>query len=120
MAPATAMKATTLTASNVYKSVAETVGLKPKEVKGAVEAVMGVAAGELKKHGSFELPGMLALKLKKEPATPARKGENQLSREMLVGWRPAQPLVQEETIENQLEEIQSSAASAQVKEKQEA
>ena len=48
MAPATAMKATTLTASNVYKSVAEKVGLKPKEVKGAVEAVMGVASGELK------------------------------------------------------------------------
>merc|ERR1711945_10064 len=49
-----AMKATTLTASNVYKSVAETVGLKPKEVKIAVEAVMGVASGELKKHGSFQ------------------------------------------------------------------
>ena len=49
MAPAKAMKATTLTASNVYKSVAETVGLKPKEVKGAVEALMGVASGRIKK-----------------------------------------------------------------------
>ena len=114
------MKATTLTASNVYKSVAETVGLKPKEVKGAVEAVMGLASGELKKHGSFKLAGMLALKLKKKPATPARKGVNQLSKEMPVGWWPGQPVVQEETARNQLEEIQSSAASSQVKDKQEA
>ena len=36
---------------------------------------MGVASGELKKHGSFKLAGMLALKLKKKPATPARKRE---------------------------------------------
>ena len=68
MAPATAMKATTLTATNVCKSVAETVCLKPKEVKGAVEAVMGVACGELTKHGLFKLAGMLTLKLK-NPAT---------------------------------------------------
>ena len=68
MAPAAAMKAATLTASNVYKSVAETVGLKPKEVQGAVEAVIGVASCGVKKHGSFELAG--ALKLKKKPATP--------------------------------------------------
>ena len=34
-----------------------------------------------------------------EGACNARKGVNQL-----VGWRPAQPLVQEETIENQLED----------------
>merc|ERR1719434_440700 len=78
------MKATTLTASNVYKSVAETVGLKPKEVKGAVEAVMGVASGELKKHGSFKLAGMLALKLKKKFATPARKGVNPFTKEPCV------------------------------------
>ena len=37
MAPAKAMKVTTLSASNVYQSVVETVGLNSKEVKGAVE-----------------------------------------------------------------------------------
>ena len=84
MAPPTAMKATTLTASNVYKSVAETVGLKPKEVKGVVEVLMGVASGELKKHGSFKFAGMLALKLKKKPATPARKGVNPFTKEPCV------------------------------------
>ena len=45
---------------------------------------------------------------------------DRLSKEMPVGWRPGQPLVQEETMENQLEEIQSSAASAQVREEQKA
>ena len=43
-------------------------------------------SGELKKHGSFNFVGMLALKLKKKLATPARKGVNQFSKEMLVGW----------------------------------
>merc|ERR1712107_57724 len=57
---------------------------EPKEVKGAVEAVMGVASGELKKHGSFKLAGMLALKLKKKPATPARKGVNPFTKEPSV------------------------------------
>ena len=41
-------------------------------------------SGEVKKHGSLKLAGMLALKLKKKPATPARKGVNQLSKEMHV------------------------------------
>ena len=52
---------------------------------------VGRVSGELKKHGSFKLAGMFALKLKKKPATPARKGVNQLSKEMPVGWRPGQP-----------------------------
>merc|ERR1711934_1212503 len=77
MAPMKAMKAmkgTSMTATAVYQSVAETTGLKTKEVKGTVEAIMGVASEELKKIGSFKLAGMLNMKLKKKPATPARKG----------------------------------------------
>ena len=62
------MKATVMTASEVYKSAAEAMDMKPKQVKGAVEAVMGVAASELKKNGSFRLAGMLTLRLKKKPA----------------------------------------------------
>merc|ERR1711879_742723 len=57
-----------------YQSVAETTGLKTKEVKCTVEAIMGVAAEELKKTGSFKFAGMLSMKLKKKPSTPARKG----------------------------------------------
>merc|ERR1712007_349816 len=79
-----AMKGSTMTASAVYQSVAETTGLKSKDVKAAVEAIMGVASGELKKNGSFKLAGMLNMKLKKKPATPARKGVNPFTKEPCV------------------------------------
>merc|ERR1711941_153928 len=79
-----AMKGTALTATAVYQSVAETTGLKTKEVKDTVEAIMGVASEELKKTGSFKLAGMLNMKLKKKPATPARKGVNPFTKEPCV------------------------------------
>merc|ERR1711924_224566 len=40
--------------------------------------------GEIKKNGSFKLGGMLNLKLKKKPATPARKGVNPFTKEPCV------------------------------------
>ena len=60
-----AMKSSVMTASAAYSSVAETTGLKAKEVKAVVEGLVEVAAGELKKSGSFKLAGALNLKLKK-------------------------------------------------------
>ena len=65
-------KAMTTTAA--YKSVAESVGLKTKDVKGTMEALVGVAADQLKKVGSFKIAGALNLKLKQKPATLAREG----------------------------------------------
>ena len=35
---------------------------------------MGVASEQLKKNGAFKVAGMMNMKLKKKPATPARKG----------------------------------------------
>merc|ERR1712110_594703 len=67
-----------------YNSVSESTGLKTKEVKGAVEAMMGVAATELKKVGSFKIASALNLKLKQKPATPARKGVNPFTKEPCV------------------------------------
>merc|ERR1739847_138548 len=80
-----AMKASSaMTASGAYSAVAESTGLKPKDVKGAVEAVLALAAEQTKKAGSFKLAGMLNLKLKKKPATPARKGVNPFTKEPCV------------------------------------
>merc|ERR1712232_2271 len=79
-----AMKGQAMTATAVYQSVAETTGLKTKDVKGTVEAIMGVAAEELKKAGSFKFAGMLNLKLKKKAARPARKGVNPFTKEPCV------------------------------------
>merc|ERR1711971_309457 len=80
-----AMKAASgMTASATYSAVAETTGLKAKDVKGVVEGIVAVAAGELKKNGSFKLAGVLNMKLKKKPATPARKGVNPFTKEPCV------------------------------------
>merc|ERR1712080_16133 len=73
-----------MTATAAYKSVAESTGLKVKDVKGTMEALVGVAADQLKKTGSFKIAGALNLKLKSKPATPARKGVNPFTKEPCV------------------------------------
>merc|ERR1712118_648726 len=73
-----------MTQTGAYQSVAETTGLKTKDVKGVVDALMGVAAEQVKKSGSFKLAGMLNMKLKHKPATKARKGVNPFTKEPCV------------------------------------
>ena len=70
-----------MTAADAYSNVAESVGLKPKDVKAAVEGLLGLAAAQVKKNGSFKMAGMLNLKLKIIPAVPARKGVNPFTKE---------------------------------------
>merc|ERR1712146_626694 len=70
-----------MTATAAYSAVAETTGLKAKDVRGIVEGFVAVAADELKKNGSFKLAGALNLKLKKKPA---RKGVNPFTKEPCV------------------------------------
>merc|ERR1712023_153957 len=71
-----------MTATQACSSVASSTGLKAKDVKAVVASYMSVAAGQLKKNGSFKFVG--ALKLKKKPATPARKGVNPFTKEPCV------------------------------------
>merc|ERR1712217_999139 len=73
-----------MTATAAYQSVAETTGLRSKDVKGVMEALVGVAADQLKKAGSFKIAGALNLKLKSKPVTPARKGVNPFTKEPCV------------------------------------
>merc|ERR1712176_1342404 len=73
-----------MTAAQAYGSVAETTGLKTKDVKAVIEGIVSVAATELKKTGSFKLAGALNMKLKKKPAQPARKGVNPFTKEPCV------------------------------------
>merc|ERR1712183_1156337 len=85
MAPMKAMKASgVMTATQAYGSVAESTGLKAKDVKAIVEGIIGVAADQLNKNGSFKLAGALNMKLKKKPAQPARKGVNPFTKEPCV------------------------------------
>merc|ERR1712007_27637 len=81
-----AMKAagSAMTASAAYSSVAETTGLKSKDVKAVMEGIIEIAAEQLKKNGSFKLAGALNLKLKKKPARAGRKGVNPFTKEPCV------------------------------------
>merc|ERR1711862_637987 len=78
------MKSGAMTATGAYGAVAESTGLKPKDVKAAVEGLMAVAADQLKKNGSFKVGGAVNLKLKSKPARPARKGVNPFTKEPCV------------------------------------
>merc|ERR1712139_53527 len=73
-----------MTAAGAYTSVAETTGLKSKDVKACMEGIIEIAAEQLKKNGKFKLAGALNLKLKKKPATAARKGVNPFTNEPCV------------------------------------
>ena len=73
-----------VTASAVYKQLAESTGVKTKQVKGTVEAYLSVAATQLKKAGVFKVWGVLKLKLESKPATAARKGVNPFTKEPCV------------------------------------
>ena len=89
MAPAKSMKATrasggAMTATAAFSAIAEKSGLKTKDVKAVVSTYMEVAATELKKNGKFKFGGCLNLKLKKKPATAARKGVNPFTKEPCV------------------------------------
>merc|ERR1712039_1084937 len=79
-----AMKSGAMTAAGAFAAVAETAGLKPKDVKAAMEGLLAVAAEQLKKNGSFKIGGALNLKLKSKPAQPARKGVNPFTKEPCV------------------------------------
>ena len=58
--------------------------MKVKDVKGAIEVYVGLVATQVKKTGAFKLGGALNLKLKKKPATAARKGVNPFTKEPCV------------------------------------
>merc|ERR1712125_64608 len=73
-----------MTASVAYRAVSETTGVKARDVKGAMEAYVSLVATQVKKTGAFKLGGALNLKLKKKPATPARKGVNPFTKEPCV------------------------------------
>ena len=89
MAPAMkAMKAMkaggAMTASAAISAVAVKSGLKSKDTKAIITSYLELAAGDIKKNGQFKIAGMLNLKLKKKPATPARKGVNPFTKEPCV------------------------------------
>merc|ERR1712183_1081663 len=73
-----------LTTTAMQQSVADTCGVKRKDVKSVLEAFLDLGSSELKKTGTFKIGQMIKLKLKVKPATPARKGVNPFTKEPCV------------------------------------
>merc|ERR1719428_1669527 len=73
-----------MSTAGAYSSIAEKTGLKSKDVRSAIEGVVAIAAQQLKACGKFKFGGALNLKLKKKPATAARKGVNPFTKEPCV------------------------------------
>jgi DNA-binding protein HU-beta len=58
--------------------------LTRKDVKGVLESIVEVGHQELKKTGTFVLPGLVRMLVVKKPATKERKGINPFTKEPTV------------------------------------
>ena len=67
--------------SELIQKIAEKHELARKDVKGVLEAMVEIGHKELKKVGSFLVPGFAKFVVVKKPATKARKGINPFTKE---------------------------------------
>ena len=68
----------------IEKLVAGSDGLTKKQVKTLLESLAALAHKELKKTGTFVMPGLAKFGVVKKPATKARKGINPFTKEPTV------------------------------------
>ena len=73
-----------LAMADVYREVAETVGLESNEVNNVAEAMVALAAMHLNTFGLFKIPRAFNMKLKKKPATATRKGVNNFTKKSCI------------------------------------
>jgi DNA-binding protein HU-beta len=81
--------------SQLVEKIADEQGeVSKKHVKGVLEALAAIGHKELKKTGSFVLPGFAKFVVIKKPATKERKGINPFTKEPTVfKARPARKIV---------------------------
>jgi DNA-binding protein HU-beta len=78
----------------LINQIAERLKLKKSDVKGVMEMLAAVGYKELKKNGTFLLPGFAKFIVIKRPATKERKGINPFTKEPAVfKARPARKVV---------------------------
>jgi DNA-binding protein HU-beta len=78
----------------VEKITAELDGLSKKDVKGVLESLVSVGHKELKKSGTFLVPGFAKFVVIKKPATKEREGINPFTKEPTVfKAKPARKIV---------------------------
>lgn len=82
------------TKSDVYAQIAENVGISKREVAQVFDVMNEMMVTDLKKVGSFNVPGMMKVILRRKPATKARKGINPFTgEEMMFKAKPASNVV---------------------------
>ena len=82
------------TKSESMAFIAEKTGLTRKQVAACFEALTSVMARDLKKFGTYTLPGLAKIKVVKKPATKARKGINPFTKEeVMFKAKPARKVV---------------------------
>ena len=85
---------TQMTKSQLIEKIATQNDLSKKQVKGVMDALVEVGHKELKKNGTFLLPGFAKFLVVKKPATKARKGTNPFTgEEMMFKAKPARKIV---------------------------
>ncbi len=79
-----------LTKTQLIATIAEMTELEKKQVSSVIDSLPVILEAELKKPGSFQLPGILKIEKKKVPAQKAVKNwTNPFTGE--VGTKPAKP-----------------------------
>jgi nucleoid DNA-binding protein len=75
-----------MTKSDIFKALSDKTGLNRKQVKSVFDELHTLLAKNLKKTGpgSFTLPGIAKVLVKRIPAQPARKGINPFTKEPTV------------------------------------
>ena len=83
-----------MTKSELISRIAEHLELKNSDVKGVMESLATIGYKELKKNGSFLVPGFAKFVVIKKPATKARNGINPFTKEPTIfKARPARKVV---------------------------
>ena len=80
--------------SQLVEKLATSTKLSKKEVKGVLEGLAALGYKELKRAGTFVVPGLAKFVVVRKPATKARKGTNPFTGEpMTFKAKPARKIV---------------------------
>ncbi len=74
------------TKSEVTGAIADETGLTKREVASVFEAMAGIIKKDLGRRGPgmFTVPGLMKIRIKRKPATKARKGVNPFTGETMM------------------------------------
>ena len=84
------------TKSEVTGAIADETGLTKKEVATVFEALSGIIKKDIGRRGpgQFTVPGLMKIRVKRKPATKARRGVNPFTgEEMMFKAKPARNVV---------------------------